>query len=124
VDQDAVEVEDSKLKESVSTVLERDAALDDSDIGIKSVNNGVVLLSGEAKTISDHLRALEDARAVEGVERVASEIRSPDKLSDSELWYGEKRGKGPDVASGKAADKADKTADKAAGTRDDAEESS
>ena len=57
------------------------------------MNNGVVLLSGDAKTISDHLRAIEDARAVQGVQRVASEIQSPDKLSDAELWYGDdKRG--------------------------------
>lgn len=88
-DSEAVKVSDNQLKERVSTVLERDAALDDSSIKIASVNKGVVLLSGEAKTISDHLRALEDARAVQGVQRVASEIKSPDKLSDNELWYGD-----------------------------------
>ena len=98
-DREAVKVSDSQLKERVSTVLERDAALDDSSIKIASVNKGVVLLNGEAKTISDHLRALEDARAVQGVQRVASEIKSPDALSDTELWYGDDR---RDVAANKA----------------------
>lgn len=99
-DKDAVKVGDEQLKDRVSTVLDRDASLDDSSVKVASVNDGVVLLSGEAKTISDHLRALEDARAVQGVKRVASEVRSPDKLSDAELWYGDKN---PDVAAkGKA----------------------
>lgn len=88
-ERESVKVSDAQLKDRVSTVLERDAALDDSSVKVASVNKGVVLLSGEAKTISDHLRALEDARAVQGVQRVASEIKSPDKLSDSELWYGD-----------------------------------
>ena len=88
-EREAAKVSDAQLKDRVATVLERDAALDDSSVKVASVNKGVVLLSGDAKTISDHLRALEDARAVQGVQRVASEIKSPDKLSDSELWYGD-----------------------------------
>jgi hyperosmotically inducible protein len=81
-----VEIEDEKLQANVKTVLERDKALADSDIEVKSVNDGVVVLAGEATTLSDHRRALEDARAVDGVRRVASEIRSPDELSDKEIW--------------------------------------
>jgi hyperosmotically inducible protein len=88
-DREATKVSDAQLKDRVSTVIERDAALDDSSVKVASVNKGVVLLSGEAKTISDHLRALEDARAVQGVQRVASEVKSPDKLSDNEIWYGD-----------------------------------
>jgi hyperosmotically inducible protein len=81
-----VEVEDDKLTANVKTVLERDKALGDSDISVKSVNDGVVVLAGKAATLSDHRRALEDVRAVDGVRRVASEIRSPDELSDKEIW--------------------------------------
>ena len=88
-DRESVKVSDNQLKDRVATLLERDAALDDSSVKVASVNKGVVLLSGETKTISDHLRAIEDARAVQGVQRVASEIKSPDKLSDTELWYGD-----------------------------------
>lgn len=83
---DEVEVSDDKLEKRVSTVLERDKALEDSDITIESVHDGVVLLSGDAKTLSAHRRALEDARSVDGVRQVASQIRSPDELSDEELW--------------------------------------
>jgi hyperosmotically inducible protein len=53
---------------------------------VKSVNKGVVLLSGTAKTLSAHLRAVENAAWVPGVERVASEIKSPDALADAEIW--------------------------------------
>lgn len=88
-DRESVKVSDNQLKDRVATLLDRDAALDDSSVKVASVNKGVVLLSGETKTISDHLRAIEDARAVQGVQRVASEIKSPDKLSDSEIWYGD-----------------------------------
>ena len=84
----ANEVSDEKLAEQVSTVLERDKALSTSDIDVKSVNKGVVLLSGDAKTLSAHYRAIEDARAVPGVRQVASEIRSPDELADAEIWEG------------------------------------
>jgi hyperosmotically inducible periplasmic protein len=83
---ETAKIEDKELQKQITTVLERDAALAQSDIDVKSVNRGVVVLSGNAKSVSDHLRALEDARAVKGVTRVASEIRSPDALADSEIW--------------------------------------
>jgi osmotically-inducible protein OsmY len=38
------------------------------------VNKGVVLLSGSAKTLDAHLRAVEVARKVPGVHRVSSEV--------------------------------------------------
>jgi len=82
----ANEVADDKLAAQVSTVLKRDKALSTSDIEVKSVNNGVVVLAGDAKTLSVHHRAIEDARAVPGVRQVASEIRSPDELGDEEIW--------------------------------------
>jgi len=108
-DREATKVADSQLKERVSTVLERDAALEDSSIKVTSVNKGVVLLAGEAKTISDHLRALEDARAVQGVQRVASEIKSPDKLSDRELWYGDDKKRDVAAKAGQKAEKAEES---------------
>lgn len=80
------DVADEALSKQVSTVLERDAALEGSDIELKSVSAGVVVLAGKAKTLSAHRRALEDARSVEGVVRVASEIQSPDELGDEEIW--------------------------------------
>lgn len=83
---DAVKVADSDLKERVEKALKADERLKDSDIAIASVNDGVVLLKGEAKTIGDHLRAVETAARVPGVRRVASEIQSPDKAADAEIY--------------------------------------
>ncbi len=48
-----------------------------------SVSKRVVVLSGKAASLTDHLSAVEDAR---GVRQVASEIQSPDTLSDAEIW--------------------------------------
>ena len=84
----AVERSDKELEQQVSAVLKRDQALATSSIGVKSVNNGAVVLTGDAKTLSAHERAIEDARAVPGVRQVASEIRSPDELGDAEIWDG------------------------------------
>jgi len=82
-----VEVADEVLAERVAKALAADAALADSQLEVRSVNKGVVLLSGTAKSLSDHLRALEDAASVAGVKRVASQIRSPARFVDSELWH-------------------------------------
>jgi hyperosmotically inducible protein len=84
--QDRAEASDEQLKERVSAALEADRSLADSDISVVSVRNGVVLLGGEAETLSDAYQAVQDAARVEGVAHVASEIRSPDELGDAELW--------------------------------------
>ena len=82
----AVQLSDDALKQRVEKALQGDASLKDSSISVKSVNKHVVLLGGTAKTLSAHLRAVETAAWVPGVERVASEIKSPDTLADAEIW--------------------------------------
>jgi hyperosmotically inducible protein len=82
----AVQLSDDALKQRVEKALQDDISLKDSSISVKSVNKGVVLLSGTAKTLSAHLRAVEDVAWVPGVERVATEIKSPDALADAEIW--------------------------------------
>ena len=84
--QPEMKVTDSELKDRVSAALAKDAALHKSDIAVASVNKGVVLLSGTAQTLSDTLRAVEIASRVDGVRRVASEIKSPDVVGDAEIW--------------------------------------
>jgi len=98
------EIADDALTAQVKTVLERDKALATSDIEVKSVNKGVVVLSGEAKTLSAHHRAIEDARAVPGVRQVASEIHSPDELGDEEIWDASEHTSKTDEVKGAASD--------------------
>jgi hyperosmotically inducible protein len=81
-----LERSDSQLKKDVKAGLKADPALADSSIQVKSVNAGVVLLSGKARSLSDSYRAIALTAAVPGVRRVASEIKSPDTLADAELW--------------------------------------
>ena len=82
----AVQVSDDALKPRVEQALQADPSLKSSAISVKSVNQGVVLLTGTAKTLSAHLRAVEVASGVPGVRRVSSEIQSPDTLADAEIW--------------------------------------
>jgi hyperosmotically inducible protein len=84
--QESAAVADQALSAEIEKRLAADPALRESRIGVKSVNGGVVLLDGKAQTLSAHLHALEVARAVPGVKRVASEIESPDTLADDEIW--------------------------------------
>ena len=100
----AVEVSDDALEAQVDTVLKRDQALSSSDIEVKSVNQGVVVLAGDAKTLSAHQRAIADARAVPGVRRVASEIRSPDELGDEEIWDASQHSSSADAMKSAASD--------------------
>jgi hyperosmotically inducible protein len=50
-----------------------------------------VLLSGTAESLSDHLGAIRDVGSLDGVRRVASEVQSPDVLSDREIVAQEER---------------------------------
>jgi hyperosmotically inducible protein len=81
-----IQLSDEALKQRIEKELQADSSLKDSSISVKSVNKGVVLLAGTAKTLSAHLRAVETVAWVPGVERVASEIKSPDTLADAEIW--------------------------------------
>ncbi len=85
--EEAVAISDEALAQRVGAALRADPALSDSRIGVASVNKGVVLLSGTASSLSNHLRALEVASRVPGASRVASEIESPDAFADAELWH-------------------------------------
>jgi hyperosmotically inducible protein len=83
---DAVEAKDTDIKTNVENAFKNDPQLKDSSVKVQSVNAGVVLLAGDAKTLSQHLRAIEVASHVGGVKRVASEIKSPDRLADAEIY--------------------------------------
>jgi hyperosmotically inducible protein len=76
---------DDAILKRAAEVLVLDVHLGDSHIKVKSVNKGVLLLSGTAASLSDTLRAIRDVGAVDGVRRVASEVQSPDVLSDRDV---------------------------------------
>ena len=84
--QEAVDAADDQIEAKVESALKADKALADSSITVASVNKGVVVLGGTAASLSDHLAAVEDTRNVPGVRQIASEIKSPDTLSDAEIW--------------------------------------
>ena len=71
---DAVDKGDDIVKDDVKKAFDADPAVKDSGISVASVNKGVVLLSGSAKSLDAHLRAVKLARKVPGVHRVSSEV--------------------------------------------------
>lgn len=82
--QPAMDENDEEIKQRVEAALEADPALKGS-VSVKSVNNGVVLIAGEARSLSDHLRAVQSVRRAAGVRQVASEVKSPDGLTNRDL---------------------------------------
>lgn len=68
------EVADQDIDDRVKAAFKAHAVLKDSGISVTSVNKGVVLLSGRAKTIDVHLTAIETAKSVSGVRRVATQV--------------------------------------------------
>lgn len=75
---------DKVTQTAVEKVLAADVPLKDSAIRVKSVDKGVVLLGGTARTLSDHLRAIMLADRVIGVTRVATEVQGPEGFSRDE----------------------------------------
>jgi osmotically-inducible protein OsmY len=73
---ESVKAADHEIKAKVEASLKADASLKGEDIKVASVNKGVVLLSGKATNLDHKLRAIECAAKVDGVERVATEIKT------------------------------------------------
>lgn len=78
---------DAELKQAVERALAEDHALADSKIGVKSVQDGVVYLTGSAQTFSEHRRAIGTAAGVLGVRRVESDVTAPDRISEAEIGH-------------------------------------
>ncbi len=70
----AVAANDTDVKDRVEASLKADAKM--KDVRVASVNNGVVLLSGKTDSLTENLRAIQNAYSVNGVHRVASEIQT------------------------------------------------
>jgi hyperosmotically inducible protein len=73
-DRDMVTQEDGAVKTAVQKAFDADQMVKDSGISIASVNKGVVLLSGDTKSLEANVKAVELARSIPGVRRVSSEV--------------------------------------------------
>lgn len=71
---DQVAANDADVKQRVEASLKTDTKM--KDVNVASVNNGVVLLSGKTDSLTENLRAIENAYSVNGVHRVASQIQT------------------------------------------------
>ena len=69
-----VDAKDDDLKKSVKSRISKDSQLKGSDIEVRA-DNGVVTLTGDAKSINARARASELARGVPGVKSVKNEIK-------------------------------------------------
>ena len=66
---------DADVKEAVQAAFKANDRVKDSGISVASVNKGVVLLAGKAKSVESHLEAVQVAYAVKGVRRVSTEVQ-------------------------------------------------
>lgn len=73
-DRTVVTQEDDAVKTAVQKAFDASPMVKDSGISIASVNKGVVLLSGDTKSLEANVKAVELARSVPGVRRVSSEV--------------------------------------------------
>lgn len=87
-DEKAVARSDKEINDAAGTALKNDAALKDSKISIKSVDKGVVLLTGSANSYGDHLHAIAVVDRVPGVRRIATEVTTPkDYVADERVTF-------------------------------------
>jgi osmotically-inducible protein OsmY len=75
---------DREITDATRTVLRDDTGLKNSSISVKTVDKGVVLLTGVAASYGDHLRAISEVDGVPGVRRVATEVVAPTNFSPDE----------------------------------------
>lgn len=80
-----VEASDEQITTRVNDAFSKDRALASSGITVQSVNKGVVLLAGETPSMTTHLRAITTAAGVQGVHRVATEVKGGDQIADVEV---------------------------------------
>jgi osmotically-inducible protein OsmY len=71
---EVVQRADDAILKAVQDAFKANRRVSDSGITVASVNKGVVLLSGKAKSLEAHLEAVEVANAVPGVRRVSTEV--------------------------------------------------
>ncbi|MGV3624067.1 MAG: BON domain-containing protein [Archangium sp.] len=79
---------DTDISDDAQMALRSDAALKDSRILIRSVERGVVLLTGTATSYGDQLHAITIVDRVAGVRRVTTEVKGPrDYRADERVTF-------------------------------------
>jgi hyperosmotically inducible periplasmic protein len=74
---DSVKAADKDVKDAVEKSLKQDKNLE--GIKVESVDNGLVLLDGSTRTMTEELRAIEAAYDIPGVRQAASKIETKEK---------------------------------------------
>jgi hyperosmotically inducible protein len=85
-ERDATTARDAELLTRIEATLEVDPSLASSSVHVRSVSSGVVLLSGDAASLSAHRHALDVVESIDDVESVVSSIHSPDPVADVRIW--------------------------------------
>jgi osmotically-inducible protein OsmY len=70
----AATVSDEAIETAVKRAFSIDVLVKPSNIGVRSVRRGVVVLEGRTRSLATHLRALELTHAVDGVGKVTSRV--------------------------------------------------
>ena len=81
-DEARVERGDEEIRHAVEQLLDDDKKLSQSELSVKSVDHGVVLLQGTAQSLTDYLVVVEEVRSVPGVRGIASEVKSSELLTE------------------------------------------
>jgi hyperosmotically inducible periplasmic protein len=74
---EAVKAADEDVEEAVEKALKADPSLE--DVKVKSVDNGLVFLTGSATSLANKLKAVETAYTIAGVRQVATDIETKEK---------------------------------------------
>jgi hyperosmotically inducible protein len=82
---DAVQDADDAIEARVKKAMADEHGLAGTHIKVESVNQGVVLLRGDARTLSEHVLAVETVHSVRGVRYVATQVTGPKGYTDDEI---------------------------------------
>jgi hyperosmotically inducible periplasmic protein len=75
---------DAEIKTATEGQLKSDPWLQGTKIVVKSVDKGVVVLSGDARSYTEQLRAIVRVDRVPGVMRIVSEVKTPNDFQEDE----------------------------------------
>lgn len=80
----ATTTSDADLRKAADQRFSKSPEFKDSAIKVKSVDKGVVMLTGEARTYAEHLRAISLIDRLPGVKRIVSDVKTPKDFKEDE----------------------------------------